>query len=67
VRLLTRREIDWTNRYPTLATAVAALACRSCLIDGEVGICGEDGVPVFDRLLSLCCSQRCCEGRVQVA
>jgi ATP-dependent DNA ligase len=47
---LTRRGIDWTNRYPTIAAAVAALACRSCLIDGEVVICGEDGVPVFDRL-----------------
>jgi ATP-dependent DNA ligase len=31
VRLLTRRGIDWTNRYPTIAAAVAALACRSCL------------------------------------
>jgi bifunctional non-homologous end joining protein LigD len=50
VRLLTRRGIDWTNRYPTIAAAVAALACRSCLIDGEVVICGEDGIPVFDRL-----------------
>jgi ATP-dependent DNA ligase len=49
-RLLTRRGIDWTNRYPTIAVAIAALACRSCLIDGEVVICGEDGIPVFDRL-----------------
>jgi hypothetical protein len=22
----------------------------ACLIDGEVVICGEDGIPVFDRL-----------------
>jgi bifunctional non-homologous end joining protein LigD len=50
VRLLTRRGIDWTTRYPSIAAAVAALSCRSCLIDGEVVICGEDGVPVFDRL-----------------
>jgi bifunctional non-homologous end joining protein LigD len=50
VRLLTRRGIDWTTRYPTIAAAVAALACRSCLIDGEVVICGEDGIPIFDRL-----------------
>jgi bifunctional non-homologous end joining protein LigD len=50
VRLLTRRGLDWTGRYPSVATAVAALSCRSCLIDGEVVICGEDGVPVFDRL-----------------
>jgi bifunctional non-homologous end joining protein LigD len=47
VRLLTRRGIDWTTRYPSIAAAVAALACRSCLIDGEVVICGEDGVPVY--------------------
>jgi ATP-dependent DNA ligase len=26
---------------------VAALSCRSCLIDGEVVICGSDGIPVF--------------------
>jgi bifunctional non-homologous end joining protein LigD len=50
VRLLTRRGIDWTTRYPSIAGAVAALACRSCLIDGEVVICGDDGIPVFDRL-----------------
>jgi bifunctional non-homologous end joining protein LigD len=50
VRLLTRRGIDWTSRFPSIAEAVAALSCRSCLIDGEVVICGDDGVPVFDRL-----------------
>jgi len=50
VRLLTRRGIDWTTRYPAITTGDAALSCRSCLIDGEVVICGEDGIPVFDRL-----------------
>jgi bifunctional non-homologous end joining protein LigD len=50
VRLLTRRGLDWTGRYPSIAAAVAALSCRSCLIDGEVVICGGDGIPVFDRL-----------------
>jgi bifunctional non-homologous end joining protein LigD len=49
VRLFTRRGVDWTARYPSIAAAVAALSCRSCLIDGEVVICGDDGVPVFDR------------------
>jgi hypothetical protein len=29
-----------------------ALRCRSFLIDGEVVVCGEDGVAVFDRLRS---------------
>jgi bifunctional non-homologous end joining protein LigD len=50
VRLFTRRGFDWTDRYPSIAVAVAALSCRSCLIDGEVVICDEDGIPVFDRL-----------------
>jgi bifunctional non-homologous end joining protein LigD len=50
VRLLTRRGVDWTDRYPSIATAVPALSCRSCLIDGEVVICGDDGIPLFDRL-----------------
>jgi ATP-dependent DNA ligase len=29
VRLLTRRGNDWTTRYPAIAAAIAALACRS--------------------------------------
>jgi len=27
--------LDWSRRYPAIAAAVAALSCRSCLIDGE--------------------------------
>jgi bifunctional non-homologous end joining protein LigD len=50
VRLVTRRGIDWISRHPSIAAVVAAFSCRSCLIDGEVVICGEDGIPVFDRL-----------------
>jgi bifunctional non-homologous end joining protein LigD len=50
VRLFTRRGVDWTDRYPSIATAIAALSCRSCLIDGEVVICGDEGIPLFDRL-----------------
>jgi len=50
VRLLTRRGHDWTGRYAAIATAVGSLGCRSCLLDGEVVICGEDGIPIFDRL-----------------
>ena len=38
VRLLTRRGLDWTQRYPAIAAAIGALRCRSCLIDGEVVI-----------------------------
>src|SRR5262249_10772531 len=35
---------DWTDRYPSIAATVAALSCQSCLIDGEVAICGNDGI-----------------------
>ena len=50
VRLLTRNGLAWTQRYPGIAAAVGELRCRSCLLEGEVVICGEDGIPVFDRL-----------------
>jgi bifunctional non-homologous end joining protein LigD len=50
IRLLTRNGIDWSARYPGIASAVNYLRCRSCLLDGEVVICGEDGIPVFNRL-----------------
>jgi ATP-dependent DNA ligase len=38
VRLLTRTGIDWSSRYPGIASAVNHLRCRSCLLDGEVVI-----------------------------
>src|SRR5262252_7750319 len=50
VRLLTRNGLDWSSRYPGIASAIGKLRCRSCLLDGEVVICGKDGIPVFDRL-----------------
>ena len=50
VRLLTRNGIDWSIRYPGIASAVNHLRCKSCLLDGEVVICGDDGMPVFNRL-----------------
>ena len=34
VRLITRHGNDWTTRYPSIAAAVAALACRSCIRAG---------------------------------
>src|SRR5262245_35248804 len=42
--------LNWSSRYPIIAVAVGKLGCRSCLVDGEVVICGEDGIPVFNRL-----------------
>jgi bifunctional non-homologous end joining protein LigD len=49
-RLLTRNGHDWSERYPAVLKALMALMVRSCLIDGEVVICDERGVAMFDRL-----------------
>ena len=49
-RLLTRNGHDWSERYPAVLKPLMALMVRSCLIDGEVVICDERGVAVFDRL-----------------
>jgi hypothetical protein len=50
VRLFTRNGLDWAERYPGIAAAVGKLSCQSCLLDGEVVLCGDDGIPVFNRL-----------------
>jgi bifunctional non-homologous end joining protein LigD len=47
IRLLTRNGNDWTTRYPRVVEAVNHLKVRSCLIDGEVVCCDEQGVAVF--------------------
>jgi ATP-dependent DNA ligase len=49
VRLLTRRGLDWTKRYPSPPQSPHYPAGPVSSI-GEVVICGEDGIPVFDRL-----------------
>src|SRR5262245_48744983 len=50
VRLFTRNGYDWTERYPALVAAMEALKLKSCLIDGEIAVCDECGLAVFDRL-----------------
>jgi bifunctional non-homologous end joining protein LigD len=53
IRLITKNGHDWAERYPAVSMAVNLLPrCKSCLIDGEVVICREDGVAVFDLLRS---------------
>jgi bifunctional non-homologous end joining protein LigD len=44
VRLFTRRGYDWTDRYPRIVEAVAALPSSTATIDGEAGCCGADGL-----------------------
>jgi ATP-dependent DNA ligase len=50
VRLFTRRGFDWTDRYPLIREAVAALPPASATIDGEAVCCDAAGVAVFDKL-----------------
>jgi bifunctional non-homologous end joining protein LigD len=50
VRLFTRAAKDWSERYPLLIEAIGALRVKSCLIDGELSLCDERGIAVFDLL-----------------
>ena len=50
VRLLTRRGLDWTRKFPSIAAAVAKLPAKTALIDGELVVNGEDGVSSFSLL-----------------
>jgi ATP-dependent DNA ligase len=52
VRLFTRRGYDWTDRYPLIRKAVAAIQTASAVIDGEAVCCDDAGVAIFDQLHS---------------
>jgi bifunctional non-homologous end joining protein LigD len=52
VRLFSRRGYDWTDRYPLISAAVAALQTPSVTIDGEAVWCDGAGLAVFDKLHS---------------
>ncbi len=49
-RIFTRNANDWADRFPAVAGAVAGLAAASCLIDGEIARCNEQGLPDFNLL-----------------
>jgi bifunctional non-homologous end joining protein LigD len=50
VRLLTRKGLDWTQRFKPVAEAVAALAAETALIDGELVVEDERGASNFSLL-----------------
>lgn len=50
VRLISRRQQDWTDSFPAVAAAVAELDCGACVIDGEVCALDDHGMPSFQRL-----------------
>jgi len=52
VRLFTRRGYDWTDRFPLIRDAVAALRQRALVLDGEAVVCDDDGTANFAKLHS---------------
>ena len=50
VRLVSRRGVDWGDRFPLVVAAVEALGARSCTIDGEVIACDGVGLADFELL-----------------
>ncbi len=50
VVIRTRRGLDWTKRFPTIAEAVAALPVKSAIFDGEAVIEDQGGISDFAKL-----------------
>jgi bifunctional non-homologous end joining protein LigD len=50
VRLWSRSGQDWTDAFPSVAAAVAALGARRALLDGEVAVLLPNGVTSFQAL-----------------
>jgi bifunctional non-homologous end joining protein LigD len=50
VRLLTRKQQDWTHRFKPVVDAVAALPAATALLDGEVIVEDERGISNFSLL-----------------
>ncbi len=50
VKLLTRNRQDWTDRFPAVAEAAAALPVKEALLDGEVVALDAAGVSSFQAL-----------------
>jgi bifunctional non-homologous end joining protein LigD len=50
VRLLSRNGRDWTEQFPSVASAVARLHAGQALLDGEVAVLLPDGTTSFQAL-----------------
>jgi bifunctional non-homologous end joining protein LigD len=50
VTLLTRKGLDWTEKFPPVTKAIAKLPAKTALIDGEVVAEGDDGHSSFSLL-----------------
>jgi bifunctional non-homologous end joining protein LigD len=52
VRLLSRRDNDWSERFPEVGEAVSQLPASQALLDGEVAVVLPDGITSFQALQS---------------
>jgi bifunctional non-homologous end joining protein LigD len=50
IRLLTRKALDWTSRFKSIATALKKLNLGSALLDGEIVVEDPSGVSSFPLL-----------------
>ncbi|MBM3617536.1 MAG: ATP-dependent DNA ligase, partial [Alphaproteobacteria bacterium] len=50
VKLFTRSGLNWTAKFPKLATSLGNLPCDSAILDGEVVAINPDGVSNFKAL-----------------
>jgi bifunctional non-homologous end joining protein LigD len=50
VRLLTRNNYDFADRFPLIVEAIAALPAKSCVVDGEAIACDKNGLSVFELI-----------------
>ncbi len=50
VRLMTRKGLDWTHKFPSIAAAVARFPAETAVIDGELVVNDDNGVSQFSML-----------------
>jgi ATP-dependent DNA ligase len=50
VRLYSRPGNDLTKRFALIVDTLAGLRSRSCIIDGEAVVCGDDGIACFEMI-----------------
>src|ERR1700724_3701358 len=50
IRLFTRKKLDWTERFRSIADALKALGLGSALIDGEIVVEDASGISSFNDL-----------------
>ena len=50
IKLLTRKNLDWTARFGAIATALGELRVGSALLDGEIVVEEQNGLSTFNGL-----------------